>query len=95
MTAHLHIEPQTNLEAAALAVPGAYEGEVRLARMIAEYLCGMPLETMSARAGDESSLTLVHESKTRTAGKRCDCEVIEVLASARRQLMKIRARYGA
>lgn len=98
MTSPLRIEPQTNLEAAALAVPGAYESEVRLARVIAEYIAAMPLSTMAVRAGDERGMELLRNRSIadggKTYGKMYDHEIVELLASTQRQLAKIRARYG-
>jgi hypothetical protein len=64
MSAPLRLEP-IDLEASALAVPGAYEGEVRLARMIALYIEAMPLEAMARRASDECEMAAIRRSSRR------------------------------
>ena len=91
MTAPLRIEPHTDLETAALSVPGAYEGEVRLARMVALYIEAMPLEAMARRASDECAMSAVRRGK-RQPELEHDRDTIELLASAQRQLRKMNAR---
>lgn len=80
-TAHLQLER---------SAPDTYENDRRCARMIAETLVQMDLDAMARRANGECGRKLLAFSPTNET--RIDREVIEVLASAARQLAKIESR---
>lgn len=84
MTApHLHLER---------TAPDTYENDVRCARMLAQTIVQMDLAAMARRANDECGRRAIAFSPTNEV--RLDRDVIEILASAQRQLRKVRAGGG-
>lgn len=76
-----------------LSAPGEYHNQINLAAMVGTFLLAMPLEEMSRLAQDACSQSLLKfDGSTRELRK--TREMIEVLASTKRQLQKIQTRYG-
>jgi hypothetical protein len=77
-----------------LSAPGEYQKQLNLAAMIATFLLAMPLEEMARRADDECDISLLSFNSDSSKELRRTRELLSLLASAQRQLVKIRARYG-
>lgn len=91
MSASLHLieddAPVVNVQN-----PYEYRKQVDLAMMIARFLCVMPLGEIARIADDMGKWPLLMNRKDE--GLRRECETMEVLNAAHKQLLKIAARYG-
>lgn len=76
-----------------LNAPGEYQNQINLAAMVATFLLAMPLDEMSARANDACGMSFIRfDDSTREV--RRTRELMALLASTKKQLQKIQARYG-
>lgn len=93
MTAQLHLVPSDTPD---LHDPVVYQREVTLVQRLAVCVAGMPLDELGRLATDATHLAMLKGVAPEALNRmKLDRDVIEVMASAQRQLAKVRARYGA
>lgn len=88
--------PQMPYESAEIrALRSVYQSRRELVRIITQFLAAAPLQELSRMAHDAAEMSVLKGRNAETQKLLLhDRDVIEVLASAQRQLAKIRARYG-
>ncbi len=88
----LHLVPSDTPD---LRDPVVYQREVMLVQRLAICVAGMPLDELGRLATDATHLATLKGVDADTLHRiRADRDVIEVMASAQRQLAKVRARYS-
>lgn len=80
-----------------LDAPGEYLNQINLAAMLGTFLLSMPLEEMSRRAEEARNQALLDFSNSGASWKevRRTQQLVDILLNAKREIVKMQARYGA